>query len=202
MGNKFATDFYRVCAEHTFAELKKVDDNNNVDVFIFSSEENEIDKIKNWIGNDFTYYWQSGTNLGERMFNAFQKVFDDSYDNVVIIGSDAPEINSDLIIKSFNKLNNYEAVIGPSDDGGYYLLGLKKAEIKLFENIKWSTDSVFNSTIAIFEKQNLKYYLMKELTDIDTKSDLYNWMNSIDKKENNVFKQLVKQKIVSNDFLP
>ena len=202
MGEKFATGFYKICAQHTFAELNKIKNSSLADIFIFSASENETEKLKQWIGQHFNYFAQKGTGLGERMYNAFRKVFESGFENVLIIGTDAPGISSGLIGKAFGKLKEFDVVIGPSNDGGYYLLGLKYLQTALFEKIEWSSDSVLSNTVDVLKKKQLQYFLLPELIDIDTEDDFKNWITSIDKEKNYVFKHLVKQKIISNDFLP
>ncbi len=90
----------------------------------------------------------------------------------IIIGSDCPEINSPLIQNAFKDLHEFDAVIGPTPDGGYYLLGLKTLHHELFENIPWSTDQVFNKTIEKMQSLELRFKILDELSDLDTKEDL------------------------------
>lgn len=112
---------------------------------------------------------QIGKNLGEKISNAFDWGFEKGYNKIIIIGSDLWELNEDIIYKGFFELNNYQVVIGPSIDGGYYLLGLNKKMPKLFQGIKWGTKSVLRNTINLL---NNKPYILPELNDIDTYEDL------------------------------
>ncbi|RKY96939.1 MAG: hypothetical protein DRQ13_05380 [Ignavibacteriae bacterium] len=73
-------------------------------------------------------------------------------------------------------LNNYSVVIGPAKDGGYYLLGFKLKLIDLFSEIEWSTNSVFVNTIEKLNNSKINYFVLDELTDIDTLEDLQNWL--------------------------
>jgi rSAM/selenodomain-associated transferase 1 len=174
-GNKFAVSFFRACAEHTFKELIKIKETGS-DLFLFCSEENEIEQVKQWTGNNFDYYSQQGSDLGLRMYNAFDSVFKKSYKKVIIIGTDAPDVNMNIIQSAISVLDNYSVVIGPANDGGYYLLGIKSKLIDLFSGIEWSTDSVFDTTIEKLNNSKIKYFMLDELTDIDTLEDLQYWL--------------------------
>jgi uncharacterized protein len=114
---------------------------------------------------------QQGSDLGERMKSAFAYVFSMGFNKVCIIGTDAPGLDSETISKAFKMLGDNDYVIGPSKDGGYYLLGMKAASDELFENISWSTDEVLNQTIAKINPAGKKYYLLEELCDVDTIED-------------------------------
>ena len=131
-------------------------------------------KIKKWLGDNYTYVQQHGSNLGERMSNAFMDVFRDDYNKAIIIGSDMPCFSNNFFTGVFEKLDQNDAVIGPSMDGGYYLLGFKKNTFlkEVFCNIQWSTDIVFNSTMKKFQKNRYKVNILKTMNDIDTVDDL------------------------------
>lgn len=171
---EFAFSFYKTCAEHTFNELNYLN-YRECDIFIFGSEEKDLHQIKAWTDNSFIYCSQEGDNLGEKMFNAFKKIFDKNYKKVIIVGTDAPDITSDLIQNGFNVLNENDCVIGPANDGGYYLLGFNGRVLNLFSSINWSTNSVLDQTIKKIKKLGIKYFLLDELIDVDTRDDLIQW---------------------------
>jgi rSAM/selenodomain-associated transferase 1 len=175
MGNKFAVSFYRVCAEHTFKELVKVKE-TGAELFLFCSEENEIEQMMKWGGTNFNYYFQQGNDLGLKMYNAFNTVFKKGYKKVIIIGTDAPDVSMNIVQSAISVLDNYNVVIGPANDGGYYLLGFKSKLIDLFSGIEWSTDSVFDNTIEKLNRSKINYFMLNELTDIDTLEDLQYWL--------------------------
>lgn len=111
-------------------------------------------------------------DLGERMLDAFEKIFALDYDEVAIIGSDCPEITTELLNGAFDRLKHCEAVIGPASDGGYYLLGIKKPETILFKHKEWSNKYVLGDTIRTLKGLGYTYELLTELHDIDRKDDL------------------------------
>jgi uncharacterized protein len=120
----------------------------------------------------FEKYAQEGEGLGMRMKRAIARGFDEGFEKVVIIGSDCPEITPEILEMAFQILDSKDAVIGPSEDGGYYLLGLNKFIPQVFLGIDWSTSGVLEQTIGIIEGLNFAYSLLPELNDIDTLEDL------------------------------
>jgi rSAM/selenodomain-associated transferase 1 len=130
--------------------------------------------IEDDLWNDVSYEkrLQKGNNLGQRMKNAFSRAFEEDYKKVIIIGSDCPDITKEIIQQAWGELDKNELVIGPSKDGGYYLLGMTSFQPKLFNNKSWSTSSVLNETLKQADGLGLSYRLLPELNDIDTKEDL------------------------------
>jgi rSAM/selenodomain-associated transferase 1 len=114
---------------------------------------------------------QKGSDLGEKMKNAFDEAFSMGFQKAVIIGTDCPELTSDLLSQAFENLNCYDLVIGPAEDGGYYLLGMKVCHPYLFENIEWSTSKVFSRTLEQANLHHLNTSLLPTLHDIDEEKD-------------------------------
>lgn len=118
---------------------------------------------------------QQGKELGERMYNAIQWLFDKRYEKVALIGSDSPDLPSDYIKDAFLKLNSYELVIGPSEDGGYYLIGMTTPLDTIFKSIPWGTAGVLKGSILKAEKAGIRYFLLPQWYDIDDVKDLQRW---------------------------
>jgi rSAM/selenodomain-associated transferase 1 len=171
--NQFARVFYKLCAENTFGEISSL---ANFDKYIFYSEKKDRVNIVEWTKNKFFYAQQVGSDLGEKMHNAFEYVLK-HYNKAIIIGTDIPDLSREIIDNAAEMLEQNDIVIGPSKDGGYYLLGIKKNYNELFENIEWSTESVFDSTIRKAKALNLKIGRLQSLQDIDNVSDLNNWLS-------------------------
>lgn len=129
-----------------------------------------------WDVSSFNKKLQSGKDLGARMSNAFKEVLSTN-DKVLIIGSDCPQLNLMTISKAFSELDSHDHVIGPSKDGGYYLLGMKSYNPEVFTGIDWSTDAVCNQTIQKINLSDRTYGLIEELSDVDYKEDWekYGW---------------------------
>lgn len=166
IGEEKALDVYL----QLLAITRKVVLNVDVNKHVFYSEQIADD---DWDKAQFIKHNQIGADLGDRMKNAFKKLFDVGATKAVIIGSDCPQITPEIIRKAFSVLDENDAVIGPAKDGGYYLLGMKKEQPFLFENKKWSTDSVFEDTVLDLIKNRLTYHKLETLSDLDTIYDLH-----------------------------
>lgn len=119
------------------------------------------------------YFMQSDGSLGERLIHAFTRAFTNGMERVVIIGSDSPGLPFKYFEDAFNHLNSKDIVLGPSQDGGYYLIGLSKSlRPEIFQNISWSTSLVFAQTLNAAAQIGLSTELLPEYFDIDTFHDL------------------------------
>lgn len=132
----------------------------------------EISESDLWDDERYEKRVQRGENLGGRMQNAFRDVFESGFEKVVIIGSDCADLTQGILEDAFAALDHHRAVIGPSEDGGYYLLGMADFFPDLFEEKSWSTDSVYQDTLIQMEKNSISCFRLPELNDIDTESDL------------------------------
>ena len=112
----------------------------------------------------------SVTDLGLRMKAAFNELLP-VHSSVRLIGTDIPHLSTDLLEESILYLKNTDVILGPSDDGGYYLIGMKKPNDYLFQNMTWSIDTVLSETIQRISINNKTYHLLKTLPDIDTADD-------------------------------
>jgi len=135
-----------------------------------------LEGLRTWLGEDYLYMPQQGENLGERMKNAFMEALAMNFKRVVLIGSDIPSLPLEFIEEAFISLGKKDVVIGPSVDGGYYLIGFqdKKFSPRAFKGILWSTERVFEETMKVLEHENLTVHTLKTLRDIDTIQDLRN----------------------------
>ncbi|MCB0489902.1 MAG: TIGR04282 family arsenosugar biosynthesis glycosyltransferase, partial [Cyclobacteriaceae bacterium] len=125
-----------------------------------------------WSQKVFKKQKQVGDDLGQRMQNAFEYAFAAGYEQACIIGTDCLELNTEILAGAFRQFENGDTVIGPAEDGGYYLLGLKQIIPTLFLNKRWSTDSVLFDTIEDFKKLQLSFIELETLNDVDTEDDL------------------------------
>jgi hypothetical protein len=130
--------------------------------------------IVQWLGDTHLLLPQTGDNLGERMKNAFFEVFSKGYQNAILIGSDSPDLPGWLISEAFASLHNHDAIIGPSLDGGYYLIGFRADTFlpEVFDRMPWSTQEVFTRTIDILQKEDFLIHILPQWRDIDTFDDL------------------------------
>jgi uncharacterized protein len=116
---------------------------------------------------------QEGADLGTRMHGACQALFGQGYQRVVIVGTDVPSLPLDHYRQAFTSLEGHDVVLGPALDGGYYLIGLKKAAPALFQDIPWSSDQVLTLTREKAAGLGFSVGLLPEWRDIDTIDDLH-----------------------------
>lgn len=142
--------------------------------YICFHPEDSLDDLKNWLGEDYLYTPQIGENLGEKMKNAFLEAFSSKLRRVLLVGSDIPDLPLEFIEEGFKSLDDKDAVIGPSMDGGYYLIGFTDKTFLpgAFDRIPWGTDRVFDETMRILENQKLTVHKLQPLRDMDTVKDL------------------------------
>ena len=93
------------------------------------------------------------------------------YENVALIGSDVPDMKSDKVIEAFNALESYDVVLGPSNDGGYYLVALKKPH-DIFTGLPWGDQNLLDVQIGLLKSKNLTYALLDKLHDVDDITEL------------------------------
>lgn len=169
VGDVKALAVYNALLNHT----RKISLEIDVNRYLFYHESIENDQ---WSEDDFIKGVQLDGDLGRKMADAFSRVLS-SQKKAVIIGSDCPQISSDLIFQAFKSLSVHDLVIGPTFDGGYYLLGMKSLYNNLFSNIKWSTDQVFQRTIERAKLLQISYFVLPKLSDVDYKEDWekYGW---------------------------
>jgi len=168
IGDEAALKIYNYLLEHT----AKISESIKADKYVFYSE--TINKNDLWNTDVFRKKQQYGTDLGSRMENAFSELFGLGYEKVMIIGSDLLDLNQQHIEYAFQQLNQHDIVIGPSKDGGYYLLGIKVMHEPLFKNKTWSTDTVLSETLN--DLRNWDVELLEELNDIDTFEDMKHYI--------------------------
>ena len=132
------------------------------------------DQMTGWLGHEHLLVPQQGDNLGDRMEEAFNSVFAGEVEVALLIGSDIPGLTADVLDEAFTALVTNDAVIGPADDGGYYLIGFRKKSFEpgVFHDMVWSTGTVFRETMDKLNDASLKVQVLPELTDVDTVEDL------------------------------
>jgi len=123
-----------------------------------------------WDENSYQKHQQVGQDLGFRMQHAFEQSFAAGYEKVLIIGSDLYDLTTENIENAFQKLDTNDVVLGPAEDGGYYLLGMKSLEKNIFKNKNWGTQTVRAATLA--DLKDKKVHLLHELNDVDIFEDI------------------------------
>ena len=166
VGEQKALSVYRRLIEHT----RQVALECSSDVHVFYSD--FVDHDDQWLQSDFRKHQQQGEDPGSRMINALNLADEMGYSKKVIIGSDCPEITSDIINDAFKKLDEYDVVIGPAMGGGYYLVGLEEIYSELFKEIDWESENVFDQTIRVLQNNGVIWYETPILSKIEVEEDL------------------------------
>ncbi|MBN8718429.1 MAG: TIGR04282 family arsenosugar biosynthesis glycosyltransferase [Sediminibacterium magnilacihabitans] len=166
IGNDMALTVYSHLLQHTASVTNYLP----VEKIVFYSD--NIEQRDVWGNEVYKKQVQAGNDLGEKIQNGFIYAFGKGNNAVAIIGTDCLQITSAIIMNAFAYLQKHDVVIGPANDGGYYLLAIKQMHHQLFQNIRWSSDEVLKQTLAICNQQNLSVYQLAELSDIDNENDL------------------------------
>ena len=166
-----AADLYKCFVSDTLKTVAQVSSNLKTQV-AYQPHSKATDL--SWLGikNPPEIFKQEGRSLGERLIHAFGQAFGRGARQIVVVGSDSPNLPKCYIEQAFKALDEADVVLGPSLDGGYYLIGLSRPCLKLFDDVSWSTDQVFERTARC--AQNLGYTLrvLPSHSDIDTIEDL------------------------------
>ncbi len=166
VGTISALKIYKFLLKHTLNITKDLAHKKQVHYSI-KVRDNDI-----WNDTIYTKKQQFGEDLGSRMNYAIQQGFADKYQNIIIIGSDMYDLSQQDIDDAFRVLLDNDFVVGPAEDGGYYLLGMKRLKTSLFQNKNWGSSSVFSDTMK--DLKNEKVYLLPIKNDIDYYEDIKN----------------------------
>jgi rSAM/selenodomain-associated transferase 1 len=128
-------------------------------------------EVQPWLRDGWRASAQGEGDLGERLNNAFADTFAAGAKRVVIIGSDCPYLRAEDIRTTWVELQSCDLVLGPAEDGGYWLIGLREKQPELFANMAWSSSQVSGETIARAKTMGLKTFLLRTLSDVDTRED-------------------------------
>lgn len=166
VGDETALEIYKFLLKRTRNVSLEVSSDKAV-YYSVKIRENDI-----WDPTIFKKHQQNGEDLGIRMLNAFKNGFEAGYQKVLIIGSDLYDLSPKNIEKAFTELDKNDVVIGPAEDGGYYLLGMNSLQENVFKNKDWGTETVRKHTLLdLFDK---KVKLLAFKNDIDVYEDIVN----------------------------
>jgi len=168
LGFAEATEVYRDLAEQ---QLRRIPGEFRTEIHY--APRGAAAEMKQWLGRGYHYRAQSGGDLGERMSKAFARGFQRGYRRILAIGSDCPELDAACLRRAGELLGQTDVVLGPATDGGYYLIGLRRPEPRLFEAVDWGTPTVFATTQARLLERGLSCALLEEKEDIDDLAGLW-----------------------------
>jgi rSAM/selenodomain-associated transferase 1 len=170
IGDKKAVEVYRFMLMGTASVLLEVED---VQTCLAYTPESLREKfVGEFPGFDY-YYPQHGDSLGKRMLNMIDRLLSlqEKAPSVILIGADMPELSTRLIRDAVIALRNHDLVLGPTSDGGYYLIGMSRQIPELFNGPHWGTAEVWKTTLEIARTLNLDYAPLEKLADCDTIQD-------------------------------
>ncbi|MBI5328110.1 MAG: TIGR04282 family arsenosugar biosynthesis glycosyltransferase [Deltaproteobacteria bacterium] len=172
-----AARLYQCFIEDIFSSISKLTD---VDIIAACTPQRLAKKVKRILPSGILVTPQKGKDLGERLENIFSLLFLKGYNKVAIIGTDSPDLPVEFIKKSFAMLIGIvNLVIGPAEDGGYYLIAMSKDCRQIFKDIPWSTNMVFEKTIEKAQKAGLKSDILPIWYDVDDINNLKTlWSNT------------------------
>jgi rSAM/selenodomain-associated transferase 2/rSAM/selenodomain-associated transferase 1 len=174
LGAEGAANLQRDMAKHAIGRVRELAKTRTISVEVRYEGGNSI-LMRQWLGSDILFHEQDGADLGERMLTAFLDAFHDGAERALLMGTDCPGVTAQILEKAFQELERSDLVLGPAADGGYYLIGLRKAYPELFVNVPWGTKEVLKHTLEIARLQGLSAGFVDRLSDVDRPEDLHVW---------------------------
>lgn len=165
VGEDRALEVYRLLLEHTRRTCLEVPVRRQI---WFDGRPADAGR---WTAPQFESRVQPEGDLGARMSHAFREASGEGDVRMVLIGSDCADLRADHLRGAFEALTRHDLVLGPSSDGGYYLVGARAWHPELFKGISWSTPEVLSRTLEKARGQGLSTHLLPELGDVDTAGD-------------------------------
>ncbi len=169
-----AANLQRQMTEYTISQVKELQKLIKVSSQVRFAG-GDLQLMEDWLGDGLVYQPQGDGDLGLRMRRSLYDSFQGQATQVVIIGTDCPGLNFQILAQAFDQTNKVDLVLGPALDGGYYLIGLRRFIPELFMNIDWGSSQVLHQTVEIANQLNLSYHYLPQLADVDRPEDLLIW---------------------------
>ncbi|RAM51637.1 MAG: hypothetical protein C6Y22_10490 [Hapalosiphonaceae cyanobacterium JJU2] len=174
LGTGGAAHLQRQMTEYTLLKVRELQKAIAISIEVRFTGGN-LELMQSWLGADLIYQSQGEGDLGKRMERSLEYAFSAGAHQVIIIGTDCPDVNIQILVKAFTNLQHCDIVLGPAVDGGYYLIGLQRPFGELFVDINWGTSQVLQQTVAICHQLNLSIDYLPTLADVDRPEDLPIW---------------------------
>ena len=177
IGEIQAADVYRTFLETLLWRFGPAAENGARNTVVYSPSDRERDfrtfAMTTCEDSGWTFMPQGEGDLGQRLHRFFaQAVESKEHPHVLVMGTDSPTIPSSYLFQAHRLLNSNDVVLGPTEDGGYYLVGAKANVPPIFDDIEWSTDQVWSQTVQRLEANGVKYGVLPKWYDVDTVDDL------------------------------
>jgi rSAM/selenodomain-associated transferase 1 len=177
LGEQKAANLQKYLTEQTLVQVNALQLQFSLAVAIYFTGCDRL-LMEQWLGTAHDYCLQCEGDLGDRMQQAFKESFSKNKQNIVIIGIDCLDLTAEILRSAFAALERFDAVLGPAEDGGYYLLGMRRLIPEVFEGIPWSSDQVFALTYQRLQEMGLSCRLLPMLPDCDRPEDLLRISNA------------------------
>jgi rSAM/selenodomain-associated transferase 1 len=171
LGPEKTADLYRLFVERTLKNLREIKCQKHLFYFPSNCEA----EFKKWLADfDLKFHSQCEGNLGKKILNAFKQIAASGAAKILVIGTDSPDLPSEYINRAYAELDQNDVVIGPTRDGGYYLIGFARNRLlpEAFAGISWSTSKVFAQTMKCLQEKQQRVGVLPEWYDIDNLDDL------------------------------
>ena len=166
LGDENALRIYEQMLDHTNSITRAL----STEKFLFYNK--KVDRNDIWENDIYQKDIQQGIDIATRVQNAFKKVFKLGFEHVLIIGSDCLELDERIIRLAFRQLEHFDSVLGPTKDGGFYLLGMNDLYPELFKLSGWGTPDLAAETQNSIQKIGKTCFMLSELAGINTVEDL------------------------------
>jgi len=178
LGDFGAANLQKQMTEYTILQVQELQKTTTISFEVRFAGGN-LQLMQDWLGSDLVYQPQGEGDLGDRMTRSLLDAFESGKEQVTIIGTDCPGVDSLLLAMAFQQLDNFDLVLGTAIDGGYYLIGLRHSMPQLFANIDWGTSHVLQQTVEIAQQLNLSHIYLPPLADVDRPEDLPIWEQTV-----------------------
>jgi len=176
VGDEEALQVYRRLLRRTLRTVTALD-REEFHVASFVTPSDKLRKFADRFPGCDSYLAQSGGDLGHRMAQSLEELLEiKGVDQAILIGADIPEISPELLITAAERLRRNDLVLGPTEDGGYYLIGMRRVHSELFDQIPWGTKRVLGHTLDVARRSNLDVSLLDVLRDLDDADDLEHFL--------------------------
>ncbi len=180
LNSKQAADLYECFLCDTLTIMRAVPNVTPKIVYLPQDAHNYFQKL----APDMDLVQQRGGSLGERLDNLLNDVLLDGADMAVVINSDSPTLPTAYLVQAFEQLSATDVVLGPTLDGGYYLIGIKEPHPRLLREVEMSTPYVLRDTLDLARKSGVTVSLLPEWYDVDTVEELLRLRNDINGSQN------------------
>ena len=170
------------CAELHWAFLRDLSEiyaSVGADLLVAHTPDPDWEKLRDVLPNAF-FFPQEGADLGTKMNHALNLALSMGYDHCILTGSDLPLMRAAHLLSGFDALENADVTLGPTSDGGYYLVGVKEGSPFLFKNQAYGCGNVFENTVAAVKTAGKSFCPALPCDDVDTPEDLQKLLNTLD----------------------